>query len=278
MVKQNLNIGATVRCQDGACGRLDKVVIDVHTQRITDLVVKKGLLLSTDRVIPIDKVEHADAEEVRLSLSAGELAEYPEYREIEYTEPSPGAQAGAYDRGEVRCYNATYTYACDTPVVPSVRHRIHPGLDADRAVVERGTRVLNEHGEVARVDHVLVDPEEDEVTHLVLRRGLIPRYYILPIDQVDQLGTDVITISLSVDQIEALPGYHRRGADDIAADLRDRYRESSPDFDEVAVSVEGDIVQLCGTVPDQSTKHHAEAIARSVPGVIDVDNQLESSE
>jgi uncharacterized protein YrrD len=278
MAKYDLNIGAPVRCEDGACGRLTKVVIDVYTERITDVVVEKGLLLSTDRVIPIAKVEHADEDGVQLSLSADELAAYPEYREVEYTEPSAGARAGKYDRGDVRCYNGTYSQACETPVVPSVRHTVHPGLDSDRGFVGRGTRVLNPEGEVATVDHVLVDPESGEITHLVLRRGLFPKYPILSIKDVDEFGDDVVTVNLSEEQIEALPHYRRRSAEDIEAELTDRYAKSSQEFDDVEVSVEGGIAHLSGTVPDVEAKRHAEAIARAAPGIIDVENDLESDE
>jgi uncharacterized protein YrrD len=274
MAKYDLNIGARVNCQDRACDRLAKVVIDVYTRRITDLVVEKGLLLSTDRIIPIDKVDHSDQDAVELSLSVDEMAEYPEYRDVEYTEPSAGARGGAYERGDVRCYNTTYEYACTNPVVPTVQHEVHPGLDSARGIVGRGTPVINPQARVARVDHVLVDPESDEITHLVLRRGLIPKYAILSIEDVDEFGGDVVTVNLSEDQIEALPQYRRRSGEDIEAELRDRYAKASREFDGVEVSVDGGIVHLAGQAPDVAAKRHAEAIARSVPGVIDVDNQI----
>lgn len=271
MAEHDLNIGATVHCKDGICGRVAKVVVDVHSERITDVVVARRLPFSPDRVVPIDAVERTNEDEVYLSLSAEELDAHPEYREVEYTQPS----AGVYESGDVRCYNNTYTYACDLPVVPRVRHETHPGVDADRAVVGRGTRVLNAQGEVARVDHVLIDPESDKITHLVLRRGLVPRYPILPIEEVDEFGDEVVTVNLTEEAIEALPRYQRRRSQDLVAELRDRYAKSSREFDRVEISAEGGIVQLGGSVSEAKSKRHAEAVARSVPGVIDVENQIE---
>jgi sporulation protein YlmC with PRC-barrel domain len=277
MARYDLNIGATVHCEGDVCGRLAKVVVDTYTQRITDLIVAGRLPLSTDRVVPIDAVERADNDDVHLSLSTDELKAYPEYRDVEYTEPSSGVQEGAYQRGDVRCYNMTYTYACEMPVVPRVRHEVQAGVDADRVVIGRGMRVLNAHGEVARVDHVLIDPENDEITHLVLRRGLVPRYPILPIEEVDEFGDEVVTVDLSEEQVESLPHYRRRSSQDLVAELRDRYAKSSREFDRVEISAEGGIVQLGGAVPDPKGKRHAEAIARSVPGVIDVENRIDVS-
>lgn len=274
MVKYDLNVGATVHCEDRVCGRLAKVVVDVYTRRITDLIVGGRLPFSPDRVVPVGTVERASKDEVHLELSADELEAYPEYREVEYTEPSPDAPAGVYEKGDVRCYNATYSYACEMPVVPKVRHEVHAGLDANRAVVERGTRVLNAQGEVARVDHVLVNPEDGKITHLVLRRGLVPRYPILPIEEINEFGDQVVTVDLSEEQIEALPQYRRRRSQDLVAELRDRYVKSSREFDRVQISAEGGIVQLDGSVPDAPARRHAEAIARSVPGVIDVENRI----
>ena len=78
MAKFDLDIGTEVHCQDGKCGKLHKVVLDPHTQQVTDLIVERGFLLKTDRVLPVNVVEQATRDSVMLSISGQELSEYPE--------------------------------------------------------------------------------------------------------------------------------------------------------------------------------------------------------
>jgi osmotically-inducible protein OsmY/uncharacterized protein YrrD len=276
MAKFDFDIGARVHCNDGDCGSLLKVVIDPHTQRVTDLIVKKGFLLTTDRVLPVDAVQRTSSGGVYLDISGEGLEAYPEYREVEFTEPAPDVQAGVYDRGDVRCWRAAYHMACAEPVIPMVRRQIHKGVDADLAVIEQGSPVTNAQGTVGKVDHLLVDAKSGEITHLVVRKGLIPYYPIVPISEIRAVSDEGVSVALTGDEIDALVRYRSRGAEDIKAELQDRLAGLGFDLDQVQVVVEGNVVRLTGWVSSIAAKRHAEAIARAVEGVIDVENVLDT--
>ena len=47
-------------------GHVDRVVLDPRTKQITHIVVRKGTLFTTDRVLPVAMVADADAERVVL--------------------------------------------------------------------------------------------------------------------------------------------------------------------------------------------------------------------
>jgi osmotically-inducible protein OsmY/sporulation protein YlmC with PRC-barrel domain len=282
MSKYDFEIGTEVHCRDGQCGRLHKVALDPHTQRVTDLIVQRGFLLTTDRVLPVELVEEATREGIRLSIPSRALREYPEYRELEFEEPAPEAQTGHYERNDVRCWRAGYRVACSEPVVPMVRKQAHLNVLPSRAVLERGTPVLNrdEH-EIGTVDHLLVDPESGQVSHLVIRRGLLPYYPILPIARVESVTDEAVGVSLNDGEVEMLPRYRRRDSEDIETELRDQLRLANlrvpqVDLDAVAVSVEAGIVHLSGWVSDVRTKRRVEAVARAIEGVVDVQNELDT--
>jgi osmotically-inducible protein OsmY len=255
---------------------LHKVVVDPHTQRVTDLIVEKGFLLTTDRILPVDLVDHTSNGDVHLAISGDSLEAYPEYREVEFKEPAPGVKAGVYDRRDIRCWPSAYRMACPEPVVPMVKKRIHEGVDADLAVVERGTPVKNAHGTVAEVDHVLVDAESGEITHLVVRKGLIPYYPIVPVSEVEAVSDRAVTVDLPEEEIDGLARYRNRDGDDIRAEVRDRLTGLGFELDLIQIDVDGSIVTLRGWVPSVAAKRHAEAIARAVEGVIDVENLLDT--
>jgi osmotically-inducible protein OsmY len=271
-----------VNCQDGRCGKLHKVVLDPHTQRVVDLIVERGFLLTTDRVVPVDLVEQATRESIMLSISSQAMSEYPEYRVLEFEEPAPEAQSEYYDQGDIRCWAGQYRMACQEPVVPMVRRQVHEGVPPNQAVIERGTPVWNKDGsEIGEVDHLLVDPESGEVSHLVMRKGLLPYYPILPISKIESVTDRAISVSLAEGELELLPRYKRRKAEDIETELYDRLRLADlrvpeVDLDAIAVSVEAGIVHLRGWVPDTRTKRRVEAVARAIEGVVDVQNELDT--
>ena len=274
MARHDYNIGAPVHCRDGDCGRLHKVVVDPHTQRVTDLIVERGFLLTTDRVLPVDTVERATGEDIYLSISSKALDDYPEYRVIEFEEPAPGVKDAMYDRGDVRCWMQGYRMACREPVVPMVRMEVQEGVPRGRAVIEQGALVVNRQGTVGEVDHMLVDSKTGKVSHLVVRRGLLPYYPIVPISAVKAIRDDSVKVSLGQKEMDTLPRYRRRCGSDIESELRNRLAELSVDLGQIEISVEGGTVLLVGSVNDIAAKRRAEGIARSVEGVIDVQNEL----
>lgn len=276
MAKLDYEIGARVQCTDGDCGKLLKVVVDPHTERIIDLVVAKGFLLTSDRVVPAEVVERTTDGDIYLELTGEALQSYPEYRDLEFTEPAPAVQAGHYGRGDVRCWQSTYRLACQEPVIPMVRHQVDLGVDADLAVIERGTPIKNNRGTLGHVDHLLADASSGKISHLVVRKGLFPYYPILPISEVKSVSGEAIIVDLTEKEVDELVRYRNRNPEDIQAEVVDRMADLGFDLDKVQVEVMGNVVQLTGWVPSVAAKRHAEAIAREVEGVIDVENMLDT--
>lgn len=275
MTKFHFNIGAEVHCKDGHYGKLLKVVVDPHTERVTDLIVEKGFLLKTDRVVPVSAVESTTDDEIHLSITGDKLEDYPEYREIEFRKPAAGwIPAKQYRAEEVLHYASRYGVIPPQPVVPMVRKRLHEGISPDLAVLERGTPVRNVEGEIGEVNHVLVDSESGEITHLVVDPGLFSHSLVLPISMVEEVGEESIYVEAIQEELKELSRYTPRADADILAELQDRLEAAPFDFSGVKAVLGNGIARLTGVVPDVATKRHAEATARSVEGVIDVENAL----
>jgi hypothetical protein len=115
----DFNIGAKIHCGDGQCGRLLKVVVDRHAERVTDLIVEKGFILTTDKVLPVSVVERATSEVVYLSITSDQLADYADYRKIEFKKPAPGwGQTKKRKAKEVAHYATRYGLTLPEPIVP----------------------------------------------------------------------------------------------------------------------------------------------------------------
>src|SRR5579862_8531101 len=88
-------IGSDVSCSDGACGELQRVVVDPVAKTLTHLVVEPNHGSGEVRLVPVDLVASA-GEDIRLSCST---AEFDELEHAEETQFLPGA-SGPWGYGE----------------------------------------------------------------------------------------------------------------------------------------------------------------------------------
>jgi len=275
MRKFDLDIGTRVLCEGELCGELGKLIVDPDTQRVTHLIVERGFLRNIDRVVPVSAVGQTKDQDVHLSIGIDELEEYPEYRETEFSQPTPGwGQSEQYGAEHMRFWAGPSPQ--ESSVAPRVRHQVPEGIPSDLEVIERGAPVYNAAGEVGKVDHVLVDKESGEIAQLVVRRGIIPYYPVVPIEEVDNVIGGCVAIRLTDQELKELPRRAIRADTDILAELEDCLRALSFDLSGVKTTLKDGVLKLTGLVSDAAVKRHTEATARSVAGVIDVENMLDT--
>src|SRR5947209_12738903 len=61
-----LRIGSRVDAVDGACGELVRVIIDPVAQKVTHLVVASRHTPAQGHLVPIDLIDSAEADEIRI--------------------------------------------------------------------------------------------------------------------------------------------------------------------------------------------------------------------
>ncbi len=268
-------IGADVYCTDGRAGKLIKVVMDPHTKRVTDLIVEKGFLQKEDRVIPVWAVAEANEARIQLAVSSRELQEFPRYREAEFRVPVPGWQTDPHYGPEEVVHWAT-RYGIPIELMrPAIRQRVKQGVDVERPVIGRGTRVYNVDGTIGHIDHLLVNRVTGEITHLVVRKGLFPRRLVIPMELVKRVSDEGVYVHATREELSRLTQHVQRADADILAEIRDRLAAiQEHDLRHVSVTVEDGLVRLRGAVKDVQAKRQVEAVVRDVEGVVGVENHL----
>jgi len=271
MAKLDLNIGAQVHCKDQHCGKLIKLVVDPEAQQVTDLIVEKGLLLKHDRVFPLSTIEWVTESEIYLNLQNDELSNYAEYHEREIREPAPEVKGEQY----ATVLTPGIGPVVETHAAPMIRKRIYEGIAPGRVPIGQGTAVENLHQTLGHVDHVVVDGLNGQITQLIVRRGLLAEYVVIPGEQIKGIDERAVFVAVSEEELAALPRYKPHPATEILADLYDRLHEEWPPvFEEVNTTLEGGILRLTGRVPSDTLRYRAESVARAIEGVLDVQNDL----
>jgi len=217
---RHFTIGSPVRCSDGACGRLRRVVIEPVDRILTHLIVKSDHRQKASRVIPLDVVESsargAPGEIVlRCSLAEFETFEralethflagasghwgyrqeqmltWPHYR-LGLGRGTGGSEAGA----------GTVESATDAGTRTLTRDRV-PFTDIQ---VRRGDRVQATDGSIGRVQGVVVDRIDHRVTHVLLDESHLwdQKRAAIPIDAVIDMN-DGVRLNLTAAQVRNLP-------------------------------------------------------------------------
>jgi uncharacterized protein YrrD len=188
--------GAHVRTFEGReVGTIDRIVFDPKAQRVTHIVVRKGILLTTDRVIPV-----ADLESVEDGVMISEGTDPKDFRRFEQSDY-------VYDRhSDFYVANPAVAVGAMGPIgAPDTelkRHR-ERNLPDDSIALQANSEVISSDGQkVGRVKEIVTNPDDDRTIQLVVASGLGDRTKrVLPANLVISISED--EIHLSIDSNEA---------------------------------------------------------------------------
>jgi sporulation protein YlmC with PRC-barrel domain len=209
-----LQLGSPVACADGPFGELADIVIDPIQKRVTHLVVQPREWPAVGRLVPVELAEDDGQGGLRLRCSAEEAGELPTVQESVYLRTGEvPKQDPQWDVGVEDVLTLPYYASPGADLYP-------PGLEWPVSItfdrvpkgeveVRRASAVTSADGHhLGHVEAFLVDG--DEITHLVLERGHLwgRRDVTIPIGAVAKVETDSVTLSLSKDDVGALPALH----------------------------------------------------------------------
>ena len=205
-------LNAQVECTDGVCGRSVYVLINPAIDQVTHLVVKEDTSFNTEYIVPVELIADTIAETIQLRCSKAELEKMDPFNKTRYIGEwevvENFAYRGMYGMGSY--YYLPYNTP-ESPIYESVSfQQIPPG----ELAVRRGTRVEATDGYVGHVDEFVVNPENDHITHLVMREGYLwgRKDVIIPLSAMGDTRDDTVFLKLNKHQIESLSSFpvHRR--------------------------------------------------------------------
>ena len=80
-------------------------------------------------------------------------------------------------------------------------------IPAGELAIRRGARVKASDGHAGRVDEFLINPENDRISHLVMREGHLwgRKDVTIPMSQIDHFADNTVYLKLNKQEIEKLP-------------------------------------------------------------------------
>jgi sporulation protein YlmC with PRC-barrel domain len=208
-----LELDKPVLCEDEEVGKLADLVVDPVAKRVTHLVVKAEHGVGSSHLVPIELVEPTEqVGGIVLTCSRAELEALPPVEEFTYLRlgevetKDPDWDVGVSDVLALPYYESTGLAGPVEAVgdMGVVYDRVPKG----EVELRRSSRVMAANGDyIGDVDGFLVD--DDHITHFVLERGHLwgRREVTVPIGAVASVKSDVVTLSLSKDEIGELPSH-----------------------------------------------------------------------
>ncbi len=277
-----LHIGAKVFSKEGKkVGTLYRVALDPETMEVTDIIVRKGLLMKKDRVVPVSMIDHLDEEgHIHLSITLDALARCREYREIEFTVPvADDLIPTPYAKGGALYWQTYYQSLPREDYVLMTRERIKEGIPQDRPVLRRGMPIyLRDGRKLGELDHLVVERETGRIAYLAVRKGILLHHNrLIPVEVVESVDDQGIYLDATLDEVQAMQHYRQRDDEAIRRAVRRALDGAETfDFGDVTVEVNNGEVTLHGHVATIAAKRHAEHLTRNVKGVVGVRNALTS--
>ena len=190
-------------------GSLDRVVFSPQSKMVTHIVVRTGSLLNkTDKVVPIDLVTRTTDNQIILLDEADDLASFPPFEEQSVVDKKAGldlpSTSGSTTRGLIGSPEPDIPYvpAPGEEYVTQTKQNIPP----ETVALKEGAKVITSEGQhVGSVEGVLANPEMDQVTHLLISKGMFPRETkLIPIEWVSTMTEDEVYLQVEEPRLEEL--------------------------------------------------------------------------
>jgi uncharacterized protein YrrD len=195
-------------------GSLDRVVLDPETRQVSHIVVTKGILFSTSKVIPVSYID-LDGKRITLTKNASELEDLPDFEETSYIKIDETSNPGQNP-------DHLYFYPPQNDIwwgfggwmsypIPKYVVKTRNNIPDDMVALDEGADVVSRYGkDVGTVEEVMVEPSENRATHILVSRGLFSKEHkLIPTLWIKKVSDEKIVLSIDSDMFDRLPEHER---------------------------------------------------------------------
>lgn len=200
--------GASVLNANGEqVATLERVVVDPANNVLTDIVVRMGGLLNADeKVVPLRLVAETSAAQVRLRGEAGDLESAPPFEEERLIEEHASSNAANEQHPVVVGYPVGGAPLIQASVVDGPVTRVEQNIPEGTVAVKEGASVVTSEGQqVGNLESVLANPAEEQITHLLISKGLLSKdVKLIPQKWISSWSEEKVYLRVKRDTVERL--------------------------------------------------------------------------
>ncbi|MHB9031762.1 MAG: PRC-barrel domain-containing protein [Anaerolineae bacterium] len=212
--REEIKLDEPVFCSDDEeCGRVVSVVIDPIQKSATHIVVRTGHE-SDERLVPIEAVVSAGDGKTKLSMNRQEVDKSPLFETTHYIKSDRlvlDNQPAVMPFGNIGITGVgtaySYVWPLTIPIGKKTESYRHEDIPEGQLAIKRGTHIEATDGHVGTVDEFVVDPDNCQITHLVMRKrgGSSNHDIAIPYSAVKVADEKQVFLNLSKAEVKELP-------------------------------------------------------------------------
>lgn len=204
-------IGSRVYCSECPCGYLASAVVDPATGRLEHLIVTPDHGIDS-RLVPI-ATAHCEGEAVRLHCTLDDFNAMEPAVDVHITPMDPARpprhvpeeESSAWPFFDLGPSEPGLGLAAPEPVLlPRIAYDNH--VPAGEVRIYPGGHVHASDGLIGRVRGVVVAPDGDAVTHILIDQGLLRAHkrVAIPMERVDGVGDDGVRVLMTRREVKEM--------------------------------------------------------------------------
>lgn len=205
-----ISIKAQVFCTDGEAGHVTTVVVNPRTQEVTHMVVRTKGWIHDEYLVPLDLIEESSHDRIQLHCTQEELARCEPFEQVQMLLPDdPTGEANVSAASMMMWSDSSWSGSYLVPYTTVDQ------VPTGEVVIDRYASVHATDGHVGSVDELLIDPESNRITHIVLLEGHFwgKKDVFIPLSEVDRIENDEVYLKLDkagIKQLETIPIRRRK--------------------------------------------------------------------
>ena len=203
-------------------GHITHVVLDPDTKKVTHVVVRQGIILTEDKVVPIELLQSSDPEGVILREDVGDLHGLLIFEEAHYVQVDlPHDVEAARLGGTVSGFYLWYPPALPTPSINDIKkhgqymvhrtvRRLEKNIPAGEVALKEGAEVISvDDHPVGHIESVLVDPQTEQMTNIVIARHVLLATHrrLVPVAWVHSVYENTVFLTVTEAELKDVPEY-----------------------------------------------------------------------
>lgn len=193
-----LTLNVDVECPEGKLGRATYLIINPISQEVTHLVVRDERLPHEERLLPTTWIQESNHDGIVVDCTYAEWQKLEPFYATEFVK-MPVPQFASEGFGWP--YTMTTTYMEEYEPVKHKRIPVHT------RELRRGSTVEASDGAVGQIEELIVDAENQHITHLVLSKGHLwgAKDIVVPVNLISEIEDDRIVLNMNKHAVGALP-------------------------------------------------------------------------
>ena len=216
-----LTKGSDVYSADGEkLGTLDRVILDPNSKEVTHIVISKGLLFTTNKIVAIEDLDQNASDSITLRSPKSDLKDFKDFEETHYvnldqtenptSDETPVPTSYWYPPINLAWWRAGGT---DNPIMypgqPVYVARKTQNIPEGTVALEEGAKVVSaDRKHIGNIKELIINTPDNRVTHIVLNEGvLFKERKLVPVTWISEIDEGEIHLSVDSHVLDHLPAY-----------------------------------------------------------------------